>query len=142
MNKENYYILVFRYNSIQLFTEKDGKIIDIDFANGKNSLSNCVALSYDRDDLEFLPDGDPFAIDQNSSFSDFLDFGGYHFESEQAIEAILKSIIDKKLIPNLKEKDTIFVCIQAFYFESDYSKRNRSGSNLVCNFEKNENRKT
>ena len=136
MNKENYYILVFRYNSIQLFTEKDGKIINIDFANGKNSLSNCVALSYDRDDLEFLPDGDPFAIDQNSSFSDFLDFGGYHFESEQAIEAILKSIIDKKLIPNLKEKDTIFVCIQAFYFESDYSKRNRSGSNLVCNFEK------
>lgn len=136
MSKDNYYILVFKYNSIHLFTEKSGRIVNIDFANGKNSLSNCVTLSYDREDLVFLPDGDPFAIDQNSSFSDFLDFAGYHFESEQAIEAILTSIIKNKFIPNLKEKDTIFVCIQAFYYESDYSKRERTGSHLVCNFEK------
>ena len=65
MKNNKYFILLFGYTRIQLFTEVNGKITNIDFANGQNKLSNCVSFSYDREDLEFLPDGDPFEVDQN-----------------------------------------------------------------------------
>ena len=100
MKNKNYFILLFGYTRIQLFTEIEGKITNIDFANGKNKLSNCVAFSYDREDLEYLPDGDPFAVNQNSSFSDYLDFAGYHFDSVDAVEIIVRFIINNNLIKN------------------------------------------
>ena len=116
MNKKDY-ILLFQYSSILLFTEVDGKITRIPFSNKKRKLSNCVTFSYERENLEFLPDGDPFEVDRNSSFSDFLDFAGYHFTISQAIEEILEAIIDRGLIPNLNKEDNIFICFEAFYYE-------------------------
>ena len=118
MKNGKYFILLFGYTRIQLFTEVNGKITNIDFANGQNKLSNCVTFSYDREDLEFLPYGDPFEVDQNSSFSDYLDFAGYHFESSEAVETIVASLIDNKLIPNLNKNDNIFLYLQAFRYES------------------------
>ena len=122
MKKNKYFILLFGYTRIQLFTEVNGKITNIDFANGQNKLSNCVTFSYDKEDLEFVPDGDPFAVDQNSSFSDYLDFAGYHFELGEALEAIVTSIINNKLIPGLGKNDDIFIYVQAFQYETNHSK--------------------
>lgn len=115
---KKYFILLFQYNCIQLFTEVDGKITNIDFANGKNKLSNCVTFSYNMEDLEFLPDGDPFEVNNNSSFSDYLDFAGYHFDPSDAIEAIITSLIKNKMIPNLGKNDDILICLQPFYYET------------------------
>lgn len=119
MKNKKYFILLFNYTSIQLFTEMNGKITNIDFANGKNELSNCVTFSYDREDLEFVPDGDPFEVNQNSPFSDYLDFAGYHFDSAQAIETIVTSIIENKFIPDLGKNDDIFIYLQASRYESN-----------------------
>ena len=105
------------YDSIYLFAELDGKITNIDFAQGQKKLSNCVTFSYDKEDLEFLPKGDPFEVDKNSSFSEFLDFAGYHFEDEDAIEVIVDSIIRNKMIPNLGRNDDILICRDNSYYE-------------------------
>lgn len=121
MKSSKFFILQFSYTRIQLFTEVNGKITNIAFANGKNELSNCIAFSYDREDLEFIPDGDQFEINQNSSFSDYLDFAGYHFDSAQAIETIITSIIDSKLIPGLHKNADIFIYLQTSHYESDDS---------------------
>lgn len=136
MKNNKYFILLFGYTRIQLFTEINGKITNIDFANGKNKLSNCVTFSYDREDLEFLPNGDPFEVNKNSSFSDYLDFAGYHFESAEAIEAIVASIIDNKLIPGLGKNDDIFLYLQAFQYESDKFLTSEEAQIDVCVFEK------
>ena len=136
MKNNKYFILLFGYTRIQLFTEINGKITNIDFANGKNKLSNCVTFSYDREDLEFLPDGDPFEVNKNSSFSDFLDFAGYHFSSSEAIEAITASIIDNKLIPGLGKNDDIFLYLQAFQYESDKYFTSEEAQIDVCAFER------
>lgn len=120
MKQKKYYILLFRYHYIYLFTEIDGKICKINFAGGKEKLSNCVAFSYDKEDLVFLPDGDPFEVNSNSSFSDFLDFAGYHFEAGQAIEEIVSSIIKNDMISGFKKGDDIFLCTQLSYYESNY----------------------
>ena len=127
---------MFGYTRIQLFTEINGKITNIDFANGQNKLSNCVTFSYDRDTLIFVPDGDPFEVNKNSSFSDYLDFAGYHFESVEAMETIVESIIDKRLIPNLGKADDIFLFIQAFQYESKEFSTNEEGHIDVCLFDK------
>ena len=116
---KKYFILLIEYDRISLFTEINGKITNINFANGKNILSNCVRFSYDREDLEFLPEGDPFEVNNNSSFSDFLDFAGYNFDLANAQEVILESLIDNKMIPGLEKDDEIFICNQPFYYESD-----------------------
>lgn len=133
MKKNKFFILLFGYTRIQLFTEIDGKITNIDFANGKNKLANCVTFSYDKEDIEFLPDGDPFDVNKNSSFSDYLDFAGYHFESIEAVEVIVSSIIKNKLIPNLGKNDDIFLYLQTFHFESKEF-FNKEGHVDVCEF--------
>lgn len=117
MNK--YFILLFQYDKIYLYTEIKNRITRISFANGKEYISNCVSFSYDKEDLEFLPDGDPFEVNSNSSFSDYLDFAGYHFEAEESLETIMESIIKSKLIPGLGPKDALFLVTQSFYFESE-----------------------
>lgn len=117
MKNNKYFILLFQYHCILLYTEIDGKITRIPFSNKKKKLSNCVTFSYDKEDLEFLPDGDPFEVNKNSPFSDYLDFAGYNFSTEQALEVIVTSLIDKNLIPNLNKGDDIFICTQVFYFE-------------------------
>ena len=117
MSSKKFFILLFEYDCIQLFTEINGCITKIKFSNGKEKLSNCVTFSYDREDLEFLPDGDPFEVNNNSSFSDFLDFAGYNFDTQNATDAIIESIIENKLITGLGKSDDIFVCIQSFYYE-------------------------
>ena len=115
--KNKYFILLMTYDSVYLFTEIDGKITNIGFVQGQKKLSNCVTFSYDKEDLEFLPGGDPFEVDQNSSFSEFLDFAGYHFEDEDAIEVIVDSIIRNKMIPNLGRNDDILICRDNSYYE-------------------------
>ena len=119
MSSKKYFILLFEYDCIQLFAEINGRITKIKFSNGKEKLSNCVTFSYNREDLEFLPDGDPFEVNNNSSFSDFLDFAGYNFDTQNAMDAIIESLITNKMIPNLGKKDDIFVCVQSFYYESN-----------------------
>ena len=117
MTMKKRYILLFQYNSISLFVDENGKIKRANFKGNRESLSNCIAFSYEKEDLEFLPDGDPFDVNSNSSFSDYLDFGGYHFETGEAIESILLSIFNDNLIPGLCDDDEIFICTQAFYYE-------------------------
>ena len=136
MKNNKYFILLFGYTRIQLFTEIKGKITSICFANGKDKLSNCVTFSYDREDLEFLPEGDPFAVDQNSSFSDYLDFAGYHFESKEAVEAIVASIIANKLIPGLGKNDDIFLYLQAFHYELKDFLEQKDNHVDICIFDK------
>ncbi len=127
MKNNKFFILLFNYISIQLFAEINGKITNIDFANGQNKLSNCITFSFDKEDLEFVPDGNPFEVSQNPSFSDYLDFAGYHFDAAQAIEAIITSIIENKLIARLSKNDDIFIYFQTSHYESDDSTTN-SGS--------------
>lgn len=129
--KDNYFILFMTYDSISLFTEIDGKITNVNFVNGHNKLSNCVTFSYDKEDLEFLPDGDPFEIDKNSSFSEYLDFAGYHFEDEDAIETIVGSIIKNKMIPNLSKSDDILICRDNSYYET--KDENKENENIESN---------
>ncbi len=122
-NKKNNFFLFIQYHYIHLFKEIDGKIVKCKFANGKDVLSNCVTFSYDKEDLLFLPDGDPFEIDSNSSFSDYLDFAGYHFSSSEATVEIITSIIKDGMIPNLGKNDDIYVCPQHFYYEVDENEK-------------------
>ena len=131
MKNNKYHILVIGYTSIRLFSETNGKITNINFSNGKNVLSNCVTFSYDREDLEYLPDGDPFEVNQNSAYSDYLDFAGYHFDAKEALETIVKSIIDNKLIPNLGKNEDIFLFLQTFRYEGQETKTNRSVMSIV-----------
>ena len=105
MISQKYYILLFQYNKIHLFTEVGGKITKIQFSEKRETLANCVSFSFTKEDLEFVPDGDPFEVNSNSTFSDFLDFAGYHFESEQGLDVVVESIIKDGMIPNLKKND-------------------------------------
>ena len=114
---KKYFILLFTYDFIYLFAEIDGKITNLKFAQGQEKLSNCVTFSYDKEDLHFLPEGDPFDVDKNSSFSDFLDFAGYHFDTEEAVEAIIAVIIKNNMIHGLGQKDEILVCLDNSYYE-------------------------
>lgn len=118
MISQKYYILLFQYDKIDLFTEINGKITKVNFSEDRKTLSNCVTFSFTKEDLEFVPDGDPFEVNSNSPFSDYLDFAGYHFETEQALDVIVESIIRNNMIPGLKRNDDIFVCIQTSYFET------------------------
>lgn len=130
--KKKTFILLFEYRTISLYIDENNQITKKAFSNGKESLSNCVRFSYDKEDLEFLPSGDLFAIDSNSSFSDFLDFAGYHFECSEAIEAILNDIIKNKLIPGFAHDDDIIVCLKSFFFEGN--DENKTDVNSIINF--------
>ena len=119
MKNKKYYVLFFQYNSIHLFVEKDGVYKKTKFANGKESLSNCITFSYEKEDLEFLPDGDPFDVNNNSTFSDFLDFAGYHFEFQQGIIEIINYIEKNGLLPGIKSDDEIILLMQLSYYETN-----------------------
>lgn len=125
MTSKNY-ILLFRYDSIELFLEEKGIISRQRFSNGKYKLSNCVGFSYEKEDLIFLPDGDLFDVNSNSPFSDYLDFAGYNFSVENAIETIVTTILKNKLIPNLGKGDDVFLFNHCFYYEDDNRKEERS----------------
>ena len=132
MISKKYYILLFQYNYIHLFTEINGKITKINFSSGREKLSNCISFSYDKEDLIFLPDGDPFDVNSNSSFSDYLDFAGYHFDAEQAIEEIVRSIIREKMIPCLGKNEDILVCSQSFYYEVNFDNKDDDSQSYYC----------
>lgn len=113
--KNKFSILLFEYDKVCLYQEIDSKITKVDFANGKEYLSNCVSFDYDKEDLCFLPDGDPFDINNSSCFSEYLDFAGQNFEPALAIEIIIKHIIENNLIPNFGKNDEILIFEQSFY---------------------------
>lgn len=119
MINRKYFALYFNYNYILLFAEKNGKFENINFANGERQLANCIGYSYDKEDLVFLPDGDPFDVNTNSSFSDYLDFAGYHFDSTDAILEIGQTIVKNKLIPGMNKDDELIFFMNNSYFEYD-----------------------